>query len=419
VVTAVSLAEAGARHFDEVIPGERYRLRVPGLMLDLEADHLRWERGELMGKLAVYLDLEGVASVSGLTESSTMNFSSLSVRSSRAALLAKLTRTPEYPWGDLLQLFSLHVMKAIGDGDPAIDLRDVESDASANTSETVLGLPVLRYDAMMICAKGGEGKSLLLLKLLGDLQRRGYSVGFVDSEWNEFVHRDRLGRLYGDDLPSVWYLRLNRSLVTEVDRVRKFRYERGLDFIGFDSVGMGTDAGMEYSDAPNQYLRAVRSLGRVGSILISHTKHEAENGSHKRPYGSPYWLNGCRAVWFLKSALTSEDRYEVVLEQIKVNVAKARPVALRFDFTGGRTTIEPMATSDLTELAGAISIRERIITALKRRGAMTLDELTDDLGEKRESIKKAVNREVMKLFTKVTSSDGKVTKYGLLERRSA
>lgn len=414
----LTLAETGPREFTAIIPGERFRLSAPGLQLTLEADRLRWERGDLHGQLKVALDLQGVTSVNGLAEASSMNFSSLSHRGSRSTLLAKLTRTAEYPWSDLLQLFCLQVIHAIDEGEPAIDLRDVPDQDVFSTSETVLGLPILRYDPMMIVSKGGEGKSLLLLKILGDLEKRGYRVGYVDSEWNEFVHAERLRQLYGADRPSVSYLRLHRSLVLEADRVRRFKHERGLDFLGLDSVGMGSEGSLEYSEAPNQYLRAVRSLGRVGSILISHTKHDASDGSHKRPYGSPYWLNGCRAVWFLKSAESGPKRYEVVLEQVKVNSARSAPVALRFEF-GDRITIEPMATGDLVELYGTVPIRERILASLKRRGSLTIDELAEDLDEKRDSIKRAINRDIKKCFTKVTSTDGKVIKFAALEKRIA
>jgi hypothetical protein len=415
----LSLGEAGPRKFEVVIPSERFRLLMPGLSLTLEADHLRWERGELIGQLTVALDLAGVASVDGIAESSTMNFSSLSTRSNRAGLLAKLTRTPDYPWSDILQTFCLQALKAVADGDPAVDLRDVAPEAASDTAETVLGIPVLRYDPMMIVAKGGEGKSLLLLKILGDLERRGFRVGYIDSEWNPFVHADRLSKLYGaDSRPSIAYLRLNRSLPMEADRVRRFVYERGLDFIGLDSVGMGSDASLEYSDAPNQYLRAVRSLGRIGSILISHTKHDAADGSHKRPYGSPYWLNGCRSVWFLKSAPLSVTRYEVALEHIKYNTKKSDTVALSFEF-GDHISITPIAADDLTELAGSVPIRDRIMSALKRRGSMTLDDLAEELNEKRDTVKRVINRDLRKSITKVESSDGKIVKFGLLERRTA
>ena len=57
----LTLAEAGTRAFDSIIPGERFRLSMPGLSLS-EADRLQWHRGELIGQLTVWLDLPGIPS---------------------------------------------------------------------------------------------------------------------------------------------------------------------------------------------------------------------------------------------------------------------------------------------------------------------------------------------------------------------
>ncbi|HYN06940.1 MAG TPA: hypothetical protein VES67_06090 [Vicinamibacterales bacterium] len=417
----LTLKEAGERHFEVIIPAERYRLRVPGLLLTLEADQLHWKSGELHGQLEVSLDLHGVATLDGTADSSSMNFSRLADRHSRASALGALSKTPEYPWGELLQLFSLHLLKAERDGDPGVDLRDVELDPSITTSEEVLGLPIARYDPIMLVAKGGDGKSLLALRILGDLNRRGFQVGFLDNEWNEIVHRDRLGKQFDSPLPSVHYLRLQRPFTIEAPRVRRFVHERGLDFVAVDSVGLGTDGPMEYSEAPLAFGRAIRSLGRIGSILLSHTKHDATDGTNKRPYGSPYWLNLCRDVWYLKSAESGPGRLEALLENIKVNAgARRQPVALRFEF-GERIRIERVSTGDLDELSDSLPIRDRIVATMKRRGAISIDDLADDLDAKRDSVKKAIHRDLQKVFIRVETIGGetKTVKYGLLERRTA
>jgi hypothetical protein len=83
VIERLTLAEAGPREFEVVIPAERFRLRMPGLSLSLEADRLQWSRGDLMGQLTVTLDLDGVPSVDGIAESSNMRFSDLGTRNSR------------------------------------------------------------------------------------------------------------------------------------------------------------------------------------------------------------------------------------------------------------------------------------------------------------------------------------------------
>ena len=51
----------------------------------------------------------------------------------------------------------------------------------------------------------------------------------------------------------------------------------------------------ETADAAQRYFRALRQL-RVGSLNLAHiTKGE---GNDKRPFGSTFWFNGARSVWF-------------------------------------------------------------------------------------------------------------------------
>jgi hypothetical protein len=45
--------------------------------------------------------------------------------------------------------------------------------------------------------------------------------------------------------------------------------------------------------------------------------------------------------------------------------------------------------------------------------------LAEELDANRDSIKKAINRDSKKVFTKVASADGKVVKFGVLDRRAS
>jgi hypothetical protein len=316
-----------------------------------------------------------------------------------------------------VQEFALHILKAEREGDAAIDLRDVVIDQTRSDAEMVLGLPILRFDPMLIVAKAGDGKSLLLAKTLGDLNLRGYRVGLLDAEWNEYEHHKRLVRLYGSALPSVKYLRLQRPLSVEADRVRRFVFEEGLDFIALDSVGQAVDAPLETSEAANNFYRVLRGLGRRGLVLSSHVKHDsATEGSSKRAYGSSYWMAGARAVWFLKSAPLGSDRLEMVLEQVKVNADAHRPpIGLHVRF-GERIAIDTVAAVDLQELSSSLPLRERIASLLKRRGALTKDEIADELAATPEAVKKALQR-AEQMFVKVDTAGDRVLRFGLRDHQ--
>ena len=74
----------------------------------------------------------------------------------------------------------------------------------------VHGIQILDRHPVFGFGDGGCGKSLLSLWIGGELQRRGLMVLYVDWELSAEDHRDRLERLFGDDMPAMLYARCAR-----------------------------------------------------------------------------------------------------------------------------------------------------------------------------------------------------------------
>jgi hypothetical protein len=67
---------------------------------------------------------------------------------------------------------------------------------------------------------GSTFKSYLALHVASELERRhGVKVGYFDWELDASQHRDRLERLTGPQMPALQYVRCERPLVYEVDRL--------------------------------------------------------------------------------------------------------------------------------------------------------------------------------------------------------
>ena len=70
-------------------------------------------------------------------------------------------------------------------------------------------------------------------------------------------------------MPDVRYIRCDRPLVHEVDRLRRWIRDHHLEYVVLDSVAFGTDGPPEAAESAMAYMRAVRQLG-IGARLIAH-----------------------------------------------------------------------------------------------------------------------------------------------------
>jgi hypothetical protein len=263
---------------------------------------------------------------------------------------------------------------------------------------------------------GGTLKSYHTLETLGVLAQRGLRVALFDWELDAGAHRLRLERLFGAHMPDVRYVRCDRPLVYEVDRLRKIARDERLDFASYDSIGYACPGPPEAAEHAMAYFRAVRQIG-IGSLHVAHVRQGENNDL--RPFGSSFWHNGARSTWFVKLAATSPDgkRLTIGLFNRKANLSALRPaVGFEIQFDAERTSFARVNVADVTELAESLPLWQRMKSALSS-GPLTLARLADDLGANVDTLDRTVRRKGG-LFTRVPSADG-VTRIALVERRTA
>ena len=403
---------AEQRDFQQV-DGDAYRMTVPALGIELHVDRLRRESHALTGELAVRCRLPGARTVGdGLLSVSDFNLSSQRARQERAKYLAARARAndDDVDWGGLVEEFCQRVIAGERAGQPAVLLRDIPR-ADRDDVHVVDGLPLLARHPTVIFGDGGAAKSYLALYAAGKLDQQGVRVALADWELAGEDHRERLERLFGADLPGVLYLRCDRPLVHEVDRLHRLVRDQGIQFLICDSVSFACSGAPENAETAADYLRAVRQLGTIGSLHICHIS-KAE-GSDRKPFGSAFWFNGARGVWFAKLAEPGLLANQITLGLFcrKANTSGLRPpVGFEITFDEERTTFRRVDVADIPDLAGQLSVRQRMASLL-RHGAMDPEELASELQADPETVKRTARR-YRQQFTVLPGG-----RLGLLERR--
>jgi hypothetical protein len=402
------------REFSCVTEGH-YRLTLMTLGLMLEVKRLRWERGELFGLLSVAADFSGALVVDGMMSVGTFNLTSPTARNSRAKELATRSRAPEIDFGSLLEELCQRSIKAEETGRPLVLLRNVQAPPVEDVDAlSIAGFPILRNHASIVFGDGGTGKSTLALFFAGELERRGVSTLYLDWELDEYDHRRQLEKLFGSDMPDVKYRRCDRPLIIEAENIAEQVRECGVDFVICDSVAFACDGPPESAEVVQRYFRALRQL-KVGSLNLAHVT-KGEN-SDKRPFGSTFWFNGCRAAWYAEraEAASSDESIHVGLFHRKFNLGPTRS-ALGFDieFRADRVAVTSSNVADNEQLATKLPLASRLFHAL-RRGPKTLAFLIEETGGTLETLERTIRRH-SKTYIRQPGSDG-VTRIALVENR--
>ena len=370
---------------------DRYELELPALGITFEADRLRRERHELHGELTVRCAMPGAKTVNGVLNVGDFNFSSVRARQDRARLLEKRAGTNgDLDWFGLLEDLCQRVFEAERTGDPAVDLRELPRPEPGDEIR-VEGIPLPRRHPTILFGDGGAAKSYMSLYLAGQLAVRGMRIALFDWELAGEDHRDRLERLFGSQMPQVFYARCERPVSVEGDRLRRIVRERGIEYAIFDSIAFACDGPPEAAEVAGRYFRAVREIG-VGSLHVAHVNRSEQND--RKPFGSTFWHNGARSTWFIQASeqLGNDDTLRLGLFNRKANLGGLRaPTGFVLNFTEDRTYIRRGDVADTPDLAVKLSVRQRIAYVL-RKGALMPEQIAEEIEAEPETVRRTVRR---------------------------
>ncbi len=427
--TTPSSGGRSARELDEpprafrVVADGHYRMVVKHLGIQFDLDRIRRDRHELVGELCVLCDLAGASTVDGVLSVADFNVSSIRARSDRAKHLERSSRAEAdvMDWQGLVEEFCQRVLAADRLGSPAVSLRDLARPAPEAALD-LDGIRLLRHHPVIYFGDGGTAKSYLALFQAGLLVRAGLRVAFVDWELSGDEHRDRLERLFGADMPDVRYVRCDRPLVHELDRLRRVVRDDAVEFAVFDSVAFACDGPPEAAEIASAYFRAVRQLGPIGSL---HIAHQTKSGEHtdQRPFGSAFWHNGARATWHVRPADASLGHSLTIgVFPRKANLGPLGPaVGFEIAFAQSTTTIRRADVTEIAGLAERLSLVQRL-RGILRAGARTREQIVAELALAKndaETLRRTINRGIAKgQLIRLPGAGGGVEQIGLATTES-
>ena len=269
--------------------------------------------------------------------------------------------------------------------------------------------------ALILALSVAIGDELLGLPVIFD------RVLVIDYETDAQTHRFRYDRLLAG-AGLKWQSRLidywpakGRPLVDIADAVRR-KVERDRNgLIIVDSAAYACGGDPSDPEAVLRYFNALNSLGKT-TLTIAHVPKDSDQD---KPFGSVYWSNSARKTWnFQRVQGEGEDVIHIGLFNRKVNDGRRdKPIGIRLAFDGetGPVTVKREDVQDVPELAKGLSLKQRIRMCLKQ-GAMTVDGLAQETGEKPVTVRARLN-ELKQEVRHVPGPDGSSTTYwGLIER---
>lgn len=243
-----------------------------------------------------------------------------------------------------------------------------------------------RNQHTMLVAEGGSGKSMMALALLvatltGEKLLPGLDVAkvaggglYLDWETDAATHERRLTMLcdaFGIEIPDIHYIRMSVPLVEDVQFLYEYIVKNRIKIGVADSVGMATSGDMNSQQDAVAYVSAVRALGEMTFLSITHPGWANTN----RATGSRYFENAPRSVWHLEKqqaegALTAHLDFK----NTKTNNGVRQPAfALDVSFEDGIR----YSSSEVSE--DKRSEPQQILDLLLATGKLKLEAIYEDL----------------------------------------
>lgn len=318
--------------------------------------------------------------------------------SARATLVRQLEkRIPAADWEGMVEYAATAAVLRHRRGEPAVDLADVDA---TDTVPFLLRDLVPEGETSVLFAAGGSAKSYLALAMcvavatgepVGNLFLPNYQCNalYLDYETRRETHARRLALFCrGAGLPGkirgIYYRRLYRPVAEEVRQVRALVREKNIGLVIVDSLGPASGGEQEKADATIRALNALRALGAVTVVVISHVTRQVadQERGHGKPFGSVFVENLARQCWEVrKAASRTGATLDLGLFCTKVNEGQPPgPFGCRLTWDTearwvrlGRTDIH-----DDPELIAHGSAVDRIL-ALLREGARPTNEIAEAL----------------------------------------
>ena len=339
-----------------------FRFDYPDEEVSLLLERLAEKRG---GGIQCELTIETAA----MPHPGVLYSGNFNLLTSNKALANTLRERQNIDWDGILVQVAAVSKKRYREGDPLIDLAEVEP--SQRSRWLMRGFVEDTTRPTLIAAGGGTGKSTIGvaaaatvatgIPFLGIEPQRQCSVLYMDWEADAEIHAERLQALWrgigrdGAFPPGlVYYQRQLASLHESVATIRRRIAEEAIGFAVLDSVGMARGDDPNSAEATIRMFAANRKLG-IPVLAIDHMSKEVlSKKTRATAIGSVYTENSVCRVWVMKGAEQPDGSIGLSLEDVKRNntprqrtlayvmryeddgTEDQRPVVIRYDRTDFR-----------------------------------------------------------------------------------
>lgn len=295
-------------------------------------------------------------------------------RSKSDAVKACKDRVGETDWYPLLEKACRTVRLAFEEGAPPTLLQPRKPSESPGYMMTPL---IREKDHTMWYARGGSGKSLLALATcvavttgvehlgLPTLTSGGAAL-YLDFEDENDIHEERLELIcsgHQHEPARVIHKAADAPLTSIADSVARLASKEDIRFLVVDSAALACGGDPEKADTATAYYRALRTTGIPTTLTLAHHAKKDDEW----PFGSIFWWNTMRSLWFLKAG-EREDESIIDLGIIhrKVNRGKLqRTFGLRVQFDEESVRIGYHDPGRIYEMRKHLTHRDALIACLR------------------------------------------------------
>lgn len=316
-----------------------------------------------------------------------------------------------FDWHQRLDQVVIACYQSIRSSSKAVDLTTVTP-----TKTSWLAAPLLeRGEHTVLFAEGGLGKSLVALalavqcatgkKVLPAVEppETPTKVLYLDWETGADVHRRRMDEIcagLGMAAPKdrVYYWRMEFALREAFADIREFIAQNQIGLVVIDSAALAANGDVNESSTGTDYIKAVRELGDVATLTITHVSKATLEKDRLRPIGSVYFQNGPRSSWGLvgEQDEMSDTKRNLGLVHVKSNNSSLKkPLSFMLDFSEPeQIKFKSGSVYNSDAVAKHVSKRDRILNLLIH-GRYSLQKITDELPDiTYNTVKATVNRMV-------------------------
>jgi len=208
------------------------------------------------------------------------------------------------------------------------------------------------------------------------------NVGYLDWEWEDWAHYERLEYICGPDLARdsrILYCNCKgATLAEQVSSLKRKLAEHDIQFIIVDSAAAACGGEPEKAEVALKFFHALNSL-RVSSLVIAHT---TKDGNEWKPFGSAFWFDESRLIYHVARGKDSTDGNLRVGFFCRKNNRGVKPPSSGFTmrFADNRLKIETTEIKDIGGFESKLSNDEKIIQTLENDGASMLQAICTNTG---------------------------------------